>query len=47
MDGNVFNLLQYTDTLYITQKEINLTNSLLQDITIFKPFTLTFNTFEV
>ena len=32
---------QYTDTLCTTQKQINLTNSLLQDITIFNEYNST------
>ena len=29
---------QYTDTLYTTQKQANLTNSLLQDFTVFNEY---------
>ena len=29
---------QYTNTLYTTQKQTNLTNSLLQDITVFNEY---------
>ena len=31
-------ICQYTDTLYTTQKQTNLTNSLLQDITVFNEY---------